>query len=32
MPNFTFEARDVAAILAYLQAIQEPVPPGLQTR
>jgi mono/diheme cytochrome c family protein len=32
MPEFIFETRDVAAILAYLQAIQEPVPPGLQTR
>jgi cytochrome c len=32
MPEFVFETRDVAAILAYLQAIQEPVPPGLQTR
>jgi mono/diheme cytochrome c family protein len=32
MPEFIFETRDVAAILAYLQAIQEPAPPGLQTR
>jgi hypothetical protein len=32
MPEFIFETRDVAAILAYLQTIQEPVPPGRQTR